>query len=78
MAVMNRGFANGLPSAPALRFKRPSVPFTPRVRLPMRMILAENRFPSPIRSGTGFFGIMRLSLRMILSENRFPLFGIMR
>jgi len=25
----------------------------------VRMILSENRFPSRIKSGTGFFGIMR-------------------
>jgi hypothetical protein len=24
-----------------------------------RMILSENRFPSPVEPGTGFFGIMR-------------------
>ena len=25
----------------------------------LRMILSENRFPPPIKSGAGFFGIMR-------------------
>jgi len=30
-----------------------------RVDVYLRMILSENRLPSRIKSGTGFFGIMR-------------------
>jgi hypothetical protein len=36
------------------------------------MIFSENRFPSRIKSGTGFFGIVRVEGVMVYSSTRLP------